>query len=147
MDNIVIENMTPKQLESISDILETEFDNFWTYNILKNELNNPHSKIIVAKINDEIVGFSSVSILLDTAEITNIVIKKIYRGKGFSSVLLKEIIDTAKSNNCKYLNLEVNSNNIIAINLYKKFNFKQVGLRKNYYTNGDAILFTKNLSK
>ena len=41
--------------------------------------------------------------------------------------------------------LEVNSNNQAAINLYKKFNFVEVGFRKNYYltANGreDALVF------
>jgi ribosomal-protein-alanine N-acetyltransferase len=41
--------------------------------------------------------------------------------------------------------LEVNRNNQAAINLYKKFNFVEVGLRKNYYltANGreDALVF------
>ena len=38
MDNINdihIEKMTLDDLESISSILETEFDDFWNYNILK----------------------------------------------------------------------------------------------------------------
>ena len=145
MDNIIIENMTLSNLDSISSILEKDFDNFWTYNIFKSELNNKNSKIIVAKLNDEIIGFASLSIVLDIAEITNIVVKKAFRGKGFSVLLLQKLINIAKKNNCKYINLEVNSNNIVAINLYKKFEFKQVGLRKNYYSNGDAILMTKCL--
>ena len=145
MDNIIIENMTLSNLDSISSILEKDFDNFWTYNIFKSELNNKNSKIIVAKLNDEIIGFASLSIVLDIAEITNIVVKKAFRGKGFSVLLLQELINISKKNNCKYINLEVNSNNIVAINLYKKFEFKQVGLRKNYYSNGDAILMTKCL--
>ena len=145
MDNIIIENMTLSNLDSISSILEKDFDNFWTYNIFKSELNNKNSKIIAAKLNDEIIGFASLSIVLDIAEITNIVVKKAFRGKGFSVLLLQELINIAKKNNCKYINLEVNSNNIVAINLYKKFKFKQVGFRKNYYSNGDAILMTKCL--
>ena len=42
--------------------------------------------------------------------------------------------------NMKTITLEVNENNIPAINLYKKFNFEQVGLRKKYYNNADAAI-------
>ena len=55
------------------------------------------------------------------------------------------IIDFCKKQKISKINLEVNSSNTVAINLYKKFDFIQVGNRKNYYTNGDGLLFTKYL--
>ena len=143
MDNIIIEEMNLSHLESIKDILETDFDDFWNYNVFKTELNNKNSKYIIAKINNEIVGFAGIEIIIDTADITNVVVKKQFRGRSISSLLLQHIIELAKSNNCKTINLEVNCNNLVAINLYKKFNFKQVGLRKNYYNGQDGLLFTK----
>ena len=146
-NNIIIEKMTLEDLDSISSILETEFDNFWNYNILKNEIENENSKLIIAKLNNEIIGFAGISIVLDTAELTNIVIKKNYRGNGFSSILLKYLIDLAKNNNCEFLNLEVNCTNYIALHLYECFGFKQVGLRKNYYNEQDAILLTLGLNR
>ena len=37
----------------------------------------------------------------------------------------------------------VNVNNKIAISLYKKYNFKEIGLRKKYYHNiDDALIMT-----
>ena len=143
MDNIIIEEMTLSHLDSISSILEKDFDNFWNYNVFKSELENNNSKYIVAKIDDEIIGFTGINIVLDVADITNIVVKKSFRGKGISKILLKSIIDIAKSNNCSTINLEVNSKNSIAISLYEKFGFKQVGNRKNYYNENDGLLFTK----
>lgn len=145
MDNIVIKEMTLAHLDSIKNILEKEFDNFWNYNIFKSELNNKNSKYIIAEINNEIVGFAGISLVLDTADITNIVVKKDFRGKGISTILLENIINLAKSNNCHNVNLEVNSTNVIAINLYKKFGFNQVGCRKNYYNEKDGLLFSKIL--
>ena len=145
MDNIIIEEMNLSHLDSISNILETDFDDFWNYNIFKNELENKNSKYLIAKIDNEIVGFVGITIILDTADITNIVVKKNYRSKGISKILLENIITLAKSNNCSKINLEVNETNIIAINLYKKYDFKQVGMRKNYYKNQNGLLFTKNI--
>ena len=60
-------------------------------------------------------------------------------------MLLENVITLAKSNNCSKINLEVNETNTIAINLYKKYDFKQVGMRKNYYKNQNGLLFTKNI--
>ena len=68
--------------------------------------------------------------------------KKQYRGNGLSSILKKKLIECAKLNGCLSINLEVSSSNEVAINLYKKFGFKQVGIRSNYYGKSDALLFT-----
>lgn len=41
------------------------------------------------------------------------------------------------------ITLEVNENNLPAIHLYEKFNFKRLGLRKKYYNNTDnAVIMT-----
>ncbi len=144
MENILINKMTNEDLEKIKDNLSKDFDNFWDYEILKEELNSRTSKYIVAKkSNNIIVGFAGIKIILDEAEIMNIVTKKEERHQGIGKLLLNEIIKISKENNIYLINLEVNAKNTIAINLYKKYNFKEVGLRKKYY-NGqdDAILMT-----
>lgn len=144
-NDINIKKMEVSDLNLISDILKDEFDDFWNMNILKKELDDLKSYYIVCKLNDEIIGFAGITIILDIAELNNIVIKKGYRGQGFSKNILKYLIEIVKKYNCKYINLEVSSKNIIAINLYEQFGFKKVGIRKNYYKDSDAILYTKNL--
>lgn len=144
--NIQITKMTLSDLDSIESILNTDFDDFWNYNILKTELENPNSKYIVSKINNDIVGFAGFIMLYDEADISNIVVNKNYRHMGIGSIMLKELIDLAKSLDMNALNLEVNSSNIFAINLYKNFSFSQCGLRKKYYNNSeDAILMRLSL--
>ena len=59
---------------------------------------------------------------------------------------MEHIIDSCIEKRIKQINLEVNSNNTTAIELYKQFEFKQVGLRKNYYGNFDGLLYTKYLN-
>lgn len=143
MENkILISKMTNEDIDNISSILQSDFDDFWNYNILSNELKSSNSIYIVAKLDNEIIGFAGITIILDEAELNNIVIKKQYRKKGYSKVLLHELINISKKNNCKKINLEVNLENIPAINLYKSFNFENVGLRKGYYNGKDAILMS-----
>ena len=142
-----INRMEQSDLEQIKNCLTTDFDEFWTYDVLKDELSSSNSRYIVAKTsNNIIVGFAGIKIILDEAEIMNIVTKKSMRGKGIASLMLDNIISNCKNNNIKTINLEVNCQNTIAINLYKKYNFKEVGLRKKYYNNTyDAILMSLTL--
>ena len=145
LSKINISLMKIQDLDEISNNLEKDFDDFWNYNVFKSELENPNSKYFICKLNNEIVGFAGVVIVLDEADITNIVVKKDFRNKGIGNALLNYLIEFCKSKNLSKINLEVSSNNDIAINLYKKFGFKQVGNRKNYYQNSDGLLFTKTI--
>ena len=136
--------MNSQDLESIKNILNSDFDDFWNYNILKEEINNKNSRYLVAKLNNEVIGFAGIKIVIDEADIMNIVVKKNFRNNGIGSLLLENLINLSKSLNISSLSLEVNEKNISAISLYKKFNFKEVGKRKNYYKDSDAILMSIN---
>lgn len=147
---IKIEKMTLNDLENIKNILESEFDNFWNYNILKQELLNQNSYLFVAKTKslqskdaESIIGFAGVQFILDESNITNIVIKKDFRNQGIGHLLLNELINFSKQNNMSSMTLEVNENNLYAIKLYNKFNFNIAGIRKKYYNGTDnAIIMT-----
>ena len=137
----MISEMNLLDLENIKDCLLTDFDNFWSYNILKQELENGKSKYFVAKQENEIVGFAGILLIIDQVNIMNIVVKKDKRNFGIGSLLLEEIIRYSKIHNATSITLEVNEKNIPAIKLYKKYGFKQVGLRRKYFNNEDnAIL-------
>lgn len=147
MDNIKISAMTLPDLDSISDILTCEFDDFWNYNLFKSELENKNSMYIVAKLNNQIVGFAGIWFSVDDIHITNIVVKKNCRNQKIGSLMLNNLIELCENRTQKSITLEVNSNNIPAQKLYQKFGFKNVGIRKKYYNNTeDAIIMTKTLS-
>lgn len=128
---------------SISDKEEIEsnynkFPNIWDERTFEEDARN--SKYFVAKQDNQVVGFVSYTVVLDEVEIMNIVTREDSRNQGIASSLLSYIIRKIDYNK---INLEVNENNKTALNLYRKFGFKNVGLRKKYY-NGkeDAILMS-----
>ena len=124
--DIQICKMTLTDLDLIAGNLSQDFNDFWNYTVFKSELENKNSKYIVAKQNNEIIGFAGIWIAIDIAHITNIVIKKDCRKLGIGSQLLQELINICKELNLKEITLEVNEHNQPAINLYQKFNFKQM---------------------
>ena len=103
------------------------------------------SLYIVAKKQNEIIGFAGIKIIIDEADIMNIVVKKSYRNNGIGSLLLENLILISNKKNLNFINLEVDCKNTIAINLYKKFGFEEISLRKNYYKNNDAMIMKKKL--
>ena len=145
--DIKISQMNLSDLNNIKDILTTEFDDFWSKNILNDELLNPYSKYIVAKLENEIVGFAGLKIIFDEADIMNIVVKKSYRKNGIGSLLLENLINIANNLNLNTLTLEVNEKNLNAIHLYECFDFEKIDTRKNYYKNNTAIIMQKQLKQ
>lgn len=143
---MIIEEMTLTDYEKIKQNLQTDFDEFWKASILKSELESENSKYIVAKEDEEIVGFAGIIITPVDVEITNIVTKKTQRKKGIGKLLLDKLIEMAKEINAESISLEVNEKNSIAIHLYESYGFEKIGLRKKYYNGIDnAIIMTKIL--
>ena len=143
---IIIRKLQIEDLETIKDELQEKFDVFWTYNVLKSELENPLSTYIVAVHNNEIVGYAGIWQPTEEVHITNIVTKKEFRNQKIGTKMLEELIINAQQRKLNEITLEVNVNNKIAINLYSKYNFKQVGIRKKYYNNTeDALIMTLKL--
>ena len=132
--------MTTFDLQSIAPILVSDFDNFWNLDVLESELESPSSYYFVIKNNEEIVGFAGIKVILDEADIMDIVIKKSYRGNGLGKLLMEYLISISRSLKLLSLTLEVREDNYSAIALYTKLGFIKVVLRKNYYDGKNAIL-------
>ena len=145
--DLKIEKMTLNDLNSIQNILFTEFDNFWTYSAFIQELKCENSYFLVARnSSNEIVGFAGLKVIVDEADIMNIVVKKSFRRHHIGSILLENLISYSKSLNLKTVTLEVNEHNLSAIRLYDKFNFDHIGIRKKYYNGeSDAIIMSKKI--
>lgn len=143
---INISVMTFEDIISIEPNFFDNFDKFWSINILKHDFEDNNSQYIVAKMNNEIVGFAGIKIILDEADIMNIAVKIDKRKSGIGSMLLERLLEIAKVSNCTSITLEVNENNLSAIHLYEKYHFERIGLRKKYYNNTDnAILMKREL--
>lgn len=148
MDNLEIRKMSLEDLEEIAPTLETDFDDFWNYNIIKSELLNENSTLFIAKSNSSIVAFAGIWQVVDIMHLNDIVVAKKFRNQGIGKILLNHIINYTKEQNVNELTLEVRQDNLPAINLYKHFNFQIIGERKNYYgANNNAIIMTLYIDK
>ncbi len=91
--------MTEEDLLYFENNLIEKFDDFWSYSILKDEFYGDNKIYIVAKENNEIVGFAGLLIIIDEANIMNIVTRKDKRSNGIGSKLLAYLIYIAKEKN------------------------------------------------
>lgn len=139
-------------LDDLSQMLIIEQENFtdpWNYKTLLYEvIKNEKSSFFGAFNEDKLLGYIGFWSILDNVDIINIAIKAEYKRKGIGSTLFKVVDRIAVSLEAKTITLEVNVNNLAAINLYKKMGF--IILRKidNYYqkTNEDAYMMQKEVN-
>ena len=86
-----------------------------------------NSFIYVYTISEKVCGYLMVLDSIDFYEILAIATVKEYRNKGIAQELLDKI-------KIKDIFLEVRESNQTAINFYKKNKFKEISIRKNYYS-------------
>lgn len=110
-------------------------NNFNRVNNIDELINN--EKIIGYYIDNKLVGFLIYEQNYEILDLLYIVVEPIYRNKNIGSELMEYLI-----NNIEYekILLEVRCDNVNAIKLYKKFNFKIINIRKRYYDNMDAYV-------
>ena len=97
----------------------------------------------------DIIGFAGFWIMADEAHIINLAVRERHRHRGIGELLLIATIDLASQLNARIITLEVRVSNTAAVNLYGKYGFIQVGLRRAYYVDNkeDAILMsTENIT-
>lgn len=74
------------------------------------------------------------------AHLLKIVTNPSKRGKGIGNTLLSEGLRVLKERGVHEFFLEVEENNLSAISLYQKFNFKVIHKKKHFYSNGASAL-------
>jgi len=139
------------KVEDITGVMEVEVSSFttpWTANAFYNEVMNNHfAYYIVAELNQRIVGYCGVWVIIDEAHITNVAVHPEFRGIKIGENLMKYVMGLSMAYGATKMTLEVRVSNVGAQALYKKLGFTAQGIRKGYYTdnNEDAIIMWANL--
>lgn len=119
----------------------------WSERSVASELTNPLSHWLVAVEGEMVLGYIGSQTVLDESDMMNVAVSPDHRRKGIAEALVIALADDLREKGSCKLTLEVRSSNASAISLYAKLDFKQIGLRKNYYRNPkeDALILQKEL--
>jgi len=87
--------------------------------------------------------------VLDEGVILNFAIDPKFQHQGLGTRLLNETLNLLVDNGIRMFFLDVRVSNLIAQNLYRKFDFHPIGKRKNYYSEPieDAIVMVKYIDE
>ncbi|MCD8511841.1 MAG: ribosomal protein S18-alanine N-acetyltransferase [Bacillus sp. (in: Bacteria)] len=134
-EKTVIRFMEVDDLDQVMEVEHNAFTTPWSRGAFLNELTtNQFAYYLVAEVDERIVGYNGVWVIIDEAHITNIAVHSDFRRQGIGELLLEGAIKLAKELGAKKLTLEVRVSNYAAQSMYKKKGFQNGGIRKNYYT-------------
>lgn len=146
MSEIIIKKAERQDVPEIAEIERKSIPEPWSEAAFSAALSDEKSVTLAAFSDSVLCGFITGVYLLDTADIYSVAVSEEYRKTGVGKRLLEEFF-SALPNDVQAVNLEVRESNFPAINLYKKFGFEAVGLRKDFYREPreNAVLMTKIL--
>ena len=136
--------LNPKNFSDCYSLLETKdldleyYKNLgWTFDQLKLQFLNKYNYGIGVFDKNSILAFVFGNLINIEKkleyEILLIYVNEKKRNLGYATKLLSSIVKNLEKKKLNKINLEVSSNNINAINLYEKLQFKKIGIRKKYY--------------
>ena len=94
------------KIEDIDQIMVVEHESFtvpWSKEAFYNELTkNEFALYTVLEVDDKLVGYCGVWIVIDEAHITNIAILPGFRGKRLGEALMRKVIEIVKERGARY---------------------------------------------
>lgn len=141
--DIFVRKMVEEDIDSVLAIEKEAFTTPWSKQAFTAEIReNLLAYYLVAEVEEKVVGYGGIWLILNEGHITNIAVKEEYKGIKVGANILEGLICYCMQNGIDNMTLEVRESNVIAQKLYKKYDFISYGLRPKYYSddNEDAII-------
>jgi ribosomal-protein-alanine N-acetyltransferase len=138
--------MTAEHVTSVAELEKICFGTeAWSEKSVTSELTNALSLWLVADDNGRVAGYVGSQTVMDETDMMNVAVHPDYRKQGIATALIVGLVGELRKKGSHCLTLEVRASNENAISLYRKLDFQQIGLRKNYYHNPkeDALILRK----
>lgn len=133
---IEFRNGTAEDIDKMTSLDEICFTVPWSRSDFEKEMtSNPLALYIIAQCEGEIIGYAGLWCIVDEGHITNVAVHPDFRKEGIGKNLIEILLDNARDKgDIKNFTLEVRVSNEAGIKLYEGFGFKEVGIRKGYYS-------------
>lgn len=127
-----IRPMEKADLPRVMAIEETVYPFPWTLGIFQDCLRVGYCCWVVC-LDDQVIGYGVMSVVIDESHILNISIDPKWQGQGLGMKLLRRLLKIARQHGAETAYLEVRRSNQVAIGLYRKLGFVEIGQRRDYY--------------
>jgi [ribosomal protein S18]-alanine N-acetyltransferase len=139
--------MRRRHLRSVLRIETEVYPRPWTMSLFMSELGLRATRAyVVARVGRDVVGYAGLMLTGEDGHITTIAVDPAWHRQQVGTRLLLALVHEARARETLNLTLEVRISNRGAQELYRRFGFESVGVRKGYYaeTNEDAMIMWAN---
>ncbi len=138
-NEIVVTAMRRRHLRAVLSIEEQVNPKPWTLGLFQSELalRDTRAYFVAQAGARELVGFGGVMLSLEDGHITTIGVDPAYQRRRIATRLMLVLARAAIQRGATALTLEVRLSNRSAQELYRRFGFGPVGVRKAYYQQPD----------
>jgi ribosomal-protein-alanine N-acetyltransferase len=143
--------MTGADIDPVLALERTLFgDEAWSREMLLGELSQqPTSRhYLVADDNGAIAGYAGLLGAGWQGDVVTLAVAADQWGRGVGSALLEALLAEAARRGCHEVFLEVRTDNTRAQQLYRRYGFAEIGIRRGYYqpSGADALVMRKSLT-
>ena len=145
---VLVQPMRRRHLRSVLRIEQQVYPRPWSSSLFLSELALRSTRAYyVARVGRELVGYAGLMMTLDEGHITTIAVDPRRHRSKIGTRLLLVLAREAITRGATALTLEVRMSNTAAQDMYRRFGFGPVGVRKNYYqeVNEDALVMWANV--
>ena len=134
LTSISFNRLTSVEIPSVLSIEEQNSDYPWSELQFTTSIENSNNLCYCRSLNDKTIGYLIAMLTTNSADILNIGIDPDFKRQGYGRAFLKHLIEELRKRDIYEILLEVRIGNKSAIQFYKKQGFKEIFVRKNYYT-------------
>ena len=142
-----------EDLAAVLDLERSLFpDDAWSPGMFAEELamQGRGRHYVAAGEGNELVGYAGMMLPGGRqAEVLTLAVNQAHWGRGIGSALLTDLLEEAGRHDCAEVFLEVRADNPRAQDLYQRFGFSNIGIRRGYYqpSGMDAIVMRCGLNE
>lgn len=145
---VVFRDMTLEDVPAVDALEQRLFPaDAWPLHMFLSELSQHETRrYLVAESGGDIVGYAGLMCIEPVADVQTIAVVPEFEGRGIGSTLLTRLVDEARHRGAADVLLEVRADNPRAQQLYVRFGFEQIHVRRGYYRDGvDALIMRLQL--
>jgi len=151
---VAIQAMADTDIDEVMEIERLSFRAPWSRNVFLEELGREWARVDIVRDVETgagagaVLAFANYWLVADELHILNVAVHPQHRRQGHATRLLAHMVEIARLNSCRCVTLEVRRSNAVAQGLYRRFAFRAVGVRPNYYAEDqeDAIVMLLEMS-
>ncbi len=131
---LTIEPMRKRDIKAVLAIEEQVYPRPWSAALFQSELALDETRCyLVARCERKVVGYGGLMMALSDGHITTVAVDPTQRRRGIARHIMLALCRDAVGRGAEALTLEVRMGNRAAQELYRRFAFVPVGVRKDYY--------------